>query len=375
MKKTIKSLDSLRDSRILFDKELPAFGYLLVLIVGVFLCMAVVWSMKTPKMYTIQAQGVVTNTEANYVMCTYTGEITNCKMTEGALVEKGDILFSVKSTDYDLQEEQLLESKQAYEKQISQNELLVKSIKDNVNYFEESNQEDSLYYSTYETYKSKVAQSSVDVSTYQAYGYTEEQIEAELIKNQGKIDEIYYSAIQSAENAMEQAKLQVASIDAQLAAVESGQAAYDVKATATGILHLMGNYKDGMVVQTTNAVATITPENANSVIEAYVSTADMARMQEGDSVQIVMDGLFQSVYGTISGKVEQIDSNVTTQQGQDGNTVQVFKILIGMDSDYMVSQSGDKVDIVNGMTAVARIQYDKVTYFNYVLEKLGFKAK
>lgn len=41
----------------------------------------------------------------------------------------------------------------------------------------------------------------------------------------------------------------------------------------------------------------------------------------------------------------------------------------------MVSQSGDKVNITNGMTAVARIQYDKVTYFNYILEKLGFKAK
>lgn len=130
-----------------------------------------------------------------------------------------------------------------------------------------------------------------------------------------------------------------------------------------------------MVVQTTNAVATITPENSKRVIEAYVSTADMARMHEGDTVQIVMDGLSQSVYGTITGTVVQIDSNVTTQQANDGSNTQVFKILIEMDSDYMVSQSGDKVNITNGMTAVARIQYDKVTYFNYILEKLGFKAK
>ncbi len=41
----------------------------------------------------------------------------------------------------------------------------------------------------------------------------------------------------------------------------------------------------------------------------------------------------------------------------------------------MINQSGDKVDITNGMTVVARIQYDKITYFNYVLEKLGFKAR
>lgn len=375
MKRAVKSLDSLKDSRILYDKQPPAFGYFLILIVGVFLCLALVWSVRTPKMYTIQAQGVVTNEEANYVMCTYTGEIDACYMEEGALVDQGDVLFTVKSTDYDLQEEQLIESKTAYETQISQSKLLIQSIKDDTNYFDESNPEDSLYHSTYEAYKAQVAQNVVDTTTYKAYGYTDEQIEAELIKNQGKIDEIYYSAIQSAESNMEQAEQQIASIDAQLAAVTSGQAAYEVKATASGVLHLLDNYKSGMVVQTTTTVATITPKNARPVIEAYVSTADMARMHEGDTVQIVVDGLSQSVYGTIPGTVTQIDSNVTAQQGEDGNTTQAFRVLINMGVDYLVSQNGDKVDITNGMTAVARIQYDKVTYFNYVLEKLGFKAR
>lgn len=375
MKRAVKSLDSLKDSRILYDKQPSAFGYFLILIVGVFLCLALVWSVRTPKMYTIQAQGVVTNEEANYVMCTYTGEIDACYMEEGALVDQGDVLFTVKSTDYDLQEEQLIESKTAYETQISQNKLLIQSIKDDTNYFDESNPEDSLYHSTYEAYKAQVAQNVVDTTTYKAYGYTDEQIEAELLKNQGKINEIYYSAIQSAESNMEQAEQQIASIDAQLAAVTSGQSAYEVKATASGVLHLLGNYKSGMVVQTTTTVATITPKNARPVIEAYVSTADMARMHEGDTVQIVVDGLSQSVYGTIPGTVTQIDSNVTTQQGEDGNTTQAFRVLISMGVDYLVSQNGDKVDITNGMTAVARIQYDKVTYFNYVLEKLGFKAR
>lgn len=375
MKRAVKSLDSLKDSRILYDKQPPAFGYFLILIVSVFLCLALVWSVRTPKMYTIQAQGVVTNEEANYVMCTYTGEIDACYMEEGALVDQGDVLFTVKSTDYDLQEEQLIESKTAYETQISQNKLLIQSIKDDTNYFDESNPEDSLYHSTYEAYKAQVAQNVVDTTNYKAYGYTDEQIEAELLKNQGKINEIYYSAIQSAESNMEQAEQQIASIDAQLAAVTSGQSAYEVKATASGVLHLLGNYKSGMVVQTTTTVATITPKNARPVIEAYVSTADMARMHEGDTVQIVVDGLSQSVYGTIPGTVIQIDSNVTTQQGEDGNTTQAFRVLISMGVDYLVSQNGDKVDITNGMTAVARIQYDKVTYFNYVLEKLGFKAR
>lgn len=375
MKKRVKTLESLKDSRILFDKQPPAFGYFLIIIMVIFLCLAFWWSIRTPKVYIIQAQGTVTDEDANYVMCTYTGEIDFCNMEEGMLVEKGDILFTVKSTDYDLQEEQLLENRKAYEKQISQNELLVKSIKDDTNYFDEADPEDSLYYSTFETYKSKVAQSSLDTSTYIQYGYEDEQIESELIKNQGKIDEIYFSAIQAAESTIEQAGQQIASIDAQLAAISSGQEAYTVKATASGVLHLLGNYKSGMVVQTTSTVATITPVNSNQIIEAYVSTADMARMSEGDSVQIVIDGLSQSVYGAITGSIKRIDTNANIQEGKDGSQTQVFKVLITMDSDYLVSKSGDKVDITNGMTAMARIQYDKITYFNYFLEKLGFKVR
>ena len=73
--------------------------------------------------------------------------------------------------------------------------------------------------------------------------------------------------------------------------------------------------------------------------------------------------------------MKQIDSNVTAQSNNDGSTTQAFKVLIAMDNNYVVSKSGDKVNVTNGMTAVARISYDKVTYFNYVLEKLGLKTR
>lgn len=375
MSKKIKTIEELKDSRLLFDKNPPAFGYAFILVITAFLVVAVIWSIKVPKIYTIQAQGTVSNEDANYVMCTYTGEISDCNLEEGMIVEKGDALFKVKSTDYNVQEKQLLLNKESYEKKIEKYELLVQSIKDDTNYFDLNNANDEFYYSAYEAYKSQVEQNTIDTSAYAAYGYSTEQIEAEIEKNQGKISQVYYDAIKSAQGSIDEAKLQIESIEAQLSAVNVGQDEYVVTATASGVLHLLNNYKDGMVVQTTQSVATITPENSVGVVEAYVSTADMARMNEGDIVQIVIDGLAQNVYGTISGRVKQIDSNVTAQSNNDGTTTQVFKVLITMDNNYVVSKSGDKVNVTNGMTAVARISYDKVTYFNYVLEKLGLKIR
>lgn len=318
MRKQFKTMEQLRDSRLLFEKKLPPFGYMLLLVIAAALIGVILWSIHAVKPYMIISQGTVTNQDASYVMPAYTGEIEQCYMEEGMLVQAGDVLFTIKSTDYNLQEEQLLANKETYQKQIEQSELLVQSIKDDTNYFDASNPEDELYYSTYEAYKSQVAQNKFDGSMYQAYGYSDEQIEAELEKNQGKIAEIYYSAIQSAQNTIREAQQQMEAINAQLAAIQNGQAEYSVKAVADGTLHMLADYKSGMVVQTGSAVATITPENEEVLIEAYISTADMARMEEGDTVQMAVDGLMQSVYGTVSGTVTGIDSNVTSLEGQDG---------------------------------------------------------
>lgn len=375
MKKQMKTMEQLKDSRLMFEKKLPAFGFIMLIIVTLSLVGIVLWGMKAHKPYMIISQGTITSQASNYVMPVYTGEIEECYMEEGKIVQAGDTLFTIKSTDYNLQEEQLTANKTAYEKQISQAKLLVKSIKDDTNHFDASNPEDELYYSAFEAYKAQVAQNTFDGSMYQAYGYSKEQIENELVKNQGKISEIYYNAIQSAENMIKEAELQIASIEAQLTAVDSGQEEYSVKATNTGVLHMLADYKTGMVVQTGSAVATITPENSDVTVEAYVSTSDMARMEEGDKVQMAVDGLIQTVYGNITGTVASIDSNLTSMEGENGQSNSVFKIKIKPDADYVVSKSGRKVNLSNGMTVEARITYDEVTYFNYVLEKLGLLVR
>lgn len=372
MSKKIKTLDQLKDSRMLYDKKLPAFGYMLVLAIAALLAAVVIWSIRTPKNYMITSSGTIQSTNKNYVMSPYTGEITYVVMSEGENVEKGDVLFTVKSTDLDLQGVQLNGQKKIYETQISQYQKLVKSIEDDTNYFDAASSDDSLYYNQYEEYKSQVAQQTADTSTYKAYGYTDEQIEAELVKNESKVTQIYYSTIKTVEASILESQSQLDSIQAQLDAVSSGQSAYVVTANATGKLHLMSDYKEGMVVQAAAAVASIASEQDEYLVQAYVSTSDAARVHIGDQTDIAISGLTQSVYGTISGEVTQIDSDVTVSQSEDsGSSSSYFKIMVKPDETYLLSKNGDKVNISNGMAVETRIQYDKVTYFNYVLEALG----
>lgn len=372
MTKQIKTMEQLKDSRLLYDKQLPPFGYMIILTITFLLIAVAIWSVKTPKTYIIKSSGVVQNTNKNYAMSPYTGEITAINIAEGMKVHEGDVLFEIKSDDLDLQGEQLEGQKKIYETQISQYGKLVKSIKDDINYFDQSNPEDSLYFSQYEAYKSQVKQNEIDTTTYKNYGYTDEQIEAELIKNQSKITEVYYSAIKSAEDSILQSQNQLDSISAQLDAISAGQEEYSVKASVTGTIHMVSDYKIGMVVQMAQALASISSENDEYVIQANVSTDDAARLEIGDKTDIAVSGLTQSVYGTISGKVTQIDSDVSISESNDSdNPGAYFKVMIKPDDTYLVSKSGDKVNLSNGLTVETRIQYDKVTYFQYVLESLG----
>lgn len=374
MTKSVKTLDELRDSRLLFEKVVPPFGYIITLVVLTLLIGVIVWSTHAPKIFEVISTGTVTNAEANYVMPAYTGTILDSVMEEGKIVAAGEKLFTIASNDYDLQAKQLEETRIVYEAKAAQYEKLVRSIQDNTNYFNAGSSGDILYYSTYEAYQAQVEQNGMDTSAYKQYGYSDEQIQQELEKNSAKISEIYHTAIQSAENSISECKMQIASIEAQLSALKSGQDNYIVTAPASGVLHMLADYKEGMVVQTGSAVATITPEQKGTLIETYVAAAEVSRIHMGDSVEMGVSGLMQSVYGTISGTVTQISSNATGQESGDGKNTPVFKVLIQPDALYVSNDNGDKVDLNNGMTVEARIQYKEVTYFDYVMQKIGFKA-
>ena len=182
-KKTVKNMSELKDSRILYEKDLPPFGYMLVSLIAILLIAVVIWSINTPKTYVIKSNGTVESTNKNYIMSAYTGEISQMNISEGSYVEKGDILFTVKSTDLDLQEEQITGQIDVYTANVEQLKKLEKSVMDGKNYFDLSNEEDRQYYNQYEAYMSQIGQNDIDTSTYKNYGYTDAQIEAELEKN------------------------------------------------------------------------------------------------------------------------------------------------------------------------------------------------
>ena len=335
----IQNLSDLQDRRIMMEKKLPAFGYALILLVAFLMVFLVIWSTQNKRTYVSQSTGSVQAANKTYIMSSYSGSITELNISEGSYVTEGDLIAHIKSTDLDIQQD-------SYQKQLDI--------------------DDQPYYYQYESYKSQVSQKAFDASPYQAAGYTDEQIKTLMEQNQSEVESLYYSTLQSISANLTSVQANIDNIEAQLDALNTGANDYYIYAPTSGVIHMDTPYKVGMVLSAGSALATVASENSDLEIVAAVTVNDRPLINVGDPCKIAITGLSEYSYGTLTGTVTSIDSDVTTNTSGS-----YYKMTIKPDNTYVVSTSGDKVDLSNGMSVTARVEYDELTYFDYVMEALG----
>lgn len=366
MTTTIRDINELQDRRIMMEKKLPPFGYALILLTAALILFLVVWSTKNYRTYVSQSSGSVQAANKTYIMSSYSGSITELNIAEGAYVNEGDLIAHIKSTDLDMQQDSIQSQLDIYKKQKSQYEKLVKSIQDDKNYFSETDIDDQPYYYQYETYKSQVAQKAFDASPYQAAGYSDEQIKALMEQNQSEVEALYYSTLQSISASLTSVQSNIDNLQRQMDALSTGANDYYIYAPTSGVIHMDTPYKVGMVLSAGTPLATVASENSDLEVVAYVTLNDRPLLHVGDPCKIAITGLSEYSYGTLTGTVTSIDSDVTASSSGS-----YYKMTITPDSTYVISNSGDKVDLSNGMSVTARVEYDKLTYFEYAMEALG----
>ena len=366
MTTTIRDINELQDRRIMMEKKLPPFGYALILLTAALILFLVVWSTKNYRTYVSQSSGSVQAANKTYIMSSYSGSITELNIAEGSYVNEGDLIAHIKSTDLDMQQDSLQSQLDIYKKQKSQYEKLVKSIQDDKNYFSETDIDDQPYYYQYETYKSQVAQKAFDASPYQAAGYSDEQIKALMEQNQSEVEAMYYSTLQSISSSLTSVQSNIDNLQSQMDALNTGANDYYIYAPTSGVIHMDTPYKVGMVLSAGTPLATVASENSDLEVVAYVTLNDRPLLHVGDPCKIAITGLSEYSYGTLTGTVTSIDSDVTASSSGS-----YYKMTIAPDSTYVISNSGDKVDLSNGMSVTARVEYDKLTYFEYAMEALG----
>ena len=271
MTTTIQNLDDLQDRRIMMDRDVPPYGYAFVILVGLFMIFLLVWSTRTNRIYVSQNSGTVQASNKTYIMSSYSGTLTELYISEGSYVNEGDLVAHIKSTDLDMQQDNLESQLKIYQTQVDQYNKLLQCIQDDTNYFSETSVEDQPYYYQYETYKSQVEQKTFDASAYQAAGYTDAQIKTMMEQNQSEIQALYYSTMQSISQSITSAQSNVDNVQAQIDALNTGANDYYLYAPTSGVIHMDSPYKEGMVLSAGSPLATVASENDDLEIMAMVT--------------------------------------------------------------------------------------------------------
>ncbi len=104
MKPIILDMNEMSDSREVYESRPHPFFVIFIYMLLIMLAVAIVWAACFKLDVVVKGMGLVASREAASVVTnTYSGAITECYITDGQTVSKGDILYEVEATDLNLQ--------------------------------------------------------------------------------------------------------------------------------------------------------------------------------------------------------------------------------------------------------------------------------
>ena len=366
----VYNLNEITDSKLLYDKRPPQFMYYIILVVVVLIASFLVWSTVSVKTYVVKGQGIVTTENKSNIMAKVSGEVKEVYVEEGKEVNAGDKLIVFNSPDPKYQIEQADGQIEIYNKRIDLLKRAENEAIKGTNTFNKNNADELEFYNKLLSSCAKLAEYRVDEESLKVQGYTDAQIQQ--AKDQGKVkkDQIYYDTIIAFTNERNQLEMEKEKLESQKESISNATDEYVLYAANSGKIHLDTEIKRGMVLQGGSQIGSIAKVDEELIVDALVPSSDRPRIHEDDEVSLVVGGLNQAEYGTLSGKVLSIDGDATIDN-QKGNVY--FKVKIKLDNNYLEDKKGERVNLTLGMVTETRVKYEKITYLKYFMEQIGIK--
>lgn len=347
----------------------------IVLIVIVMLIAVITWSMYSTKTHVVKGQGIVTTQNKQFIMSPVSGAVEEIHVEEGKNVKKGDLLLSLKPVQSNLQIEQLNSQLNHLNERI---ELLVraqKNISRGTNDFDKKKSSENEFYNKLNSLQVKMKEFEVKKVTEDSLkeqNYNEEQIQDYKNKASNKIEQAKYEVILEFTNEKKQLEIEVNKLESQKNALAKSLEEYKIPATEDGKFHLSSKITMGMVLQAGAVIGSMSQRDEDLIIELNLPSAERAKVQIKDDVEMVVAGLNQSEYGIIEGRVISIAEDVTIDEKKESNNI-YFKVQIKPKTQFLKNDNNNKVNLTLGMLTEVRIKYGKTTYLKYALEQIGIK--
>jgi membrane fusion protein, peptide pheromone/bacteriocin exporter len=139
---------------------------------------------------------------------------------------------------------------------------------------------------------------------------------------------------------------------------------YVIRSPVSGtVLNLRGIFQDSYIAAN-QVLGEISPDTS-LVAEAFVSPADIGLLRAGMPVRFQIDAYNHQQWGTVTGTVDNISSDVILSDGQP-----FFRVRCLLDQAYLQLQNGVKGEIRKGMTFQARFIISRRSLFELLFDRV-----
>ncbi|MFA9467320.1 HlyD family efflux transporter periplasmic adaptor subunit [Streptococcus sp. E24BD] len=163
----------------------------------------------------------------------------------------------------------------------------------------------------------------------------------------------------------------ITELEANLGIATGQDKGHSILATSDGLLHYLIPLKQGMSIQQGQTIAEVSRKEKEYYVEAFVIASDISRVSQGAKVNVAITGVNSQKYGTLKGKVSQVDSGTITQETKEGS-ISLYKVIVKLESVTLKHKS-KAIVLQKDMPVEVRIVYDEETYLDWILELLSFK--
>ena len=139
---------------------------------------------------------------------------------------------------------------------------------------------------------------------------------------------------------------------------------YEIRSPVAGtVLNLRGILPNSFV--SANQVLGEVSPDTGLVAEAYVSPADIGLLRVGMPVRFQIDAYNHQQWGTVTGVVDYISSDVIMSEGQP-----LFRVRCQLDQTFLQLQNGVKGEIRKGMTFQARFVISRRSLLELLFDRV-----
>lgn len=139
---------------------------------------------------------------------------------------------------------------------------------------------------------------------------------------------------------------------------------YYLLAPETGTIESFNGLQVGSFLNASQPIATISPDD-NLIVESTVLPNDIGLIKKNQLVKFQIDAFNYNQWGLLSGKVVEIDKNVTIKENQA-----YFRVKCLLNTKTLTLKSGYKTNVTKGMTLTTRYIITRRSLFDLLFDKV-----